>query len=44
MPLYLPLVSLGWAALVGYLNRDAFKDFDGMLRKIAESRVRNGVI
>ena len=44
MPLYVPLVFIGWGAMCLYLNRSAFKDFDGWLRRMAQSRARSRVV
>jgi hypothetical protein len=44
MPLYVPLIFLGWGAICLYLNRSAFRDFDGWLRRMAQSRARSRVV
>ena len=44
VPLYVPIIFLGWGVLVAWLNRKAFKDPDGALRRMAAKRAKSRAV
>ncbi|MEQ1873704.1 MAG: hypothetical protein ABL953_08265 [Ilumatobacteraceae bacterium] len=44
MPLYVPILFLGWGILLAVVNRKAFKDPDGELRRMAAKRASGRVV